>query len=89
MTWKVSLSKGADKDFSKLPKNIKLLVAKYLEEKVSKSPREYGKSLVNVSKVKLWRYRVENYRLICQIEDKKITVLVVRIAKRDSVYKNL
>ena len=89
MIWKVSLSKGADKDFSKLPKNIKQLVVKYLEEKVSRSPREYGKSLVQVSEVKLWRYRVENYRLICQIQDKEITVLVVRIVKRDSVYKNL
>ncbi len=53
------------------------------------SPRDYGKSLVSSSKIKLWRYRVKNYRVICQIQDQDITVLVVRIAKRDAVYKNL
>jgi mRNA interferase RelE/StbE len=89
MIWKINLTTSADKEFSKLPKDSQLFIRSYLKDKVMKSPREYGKSLVSSSKIKLWRYRVKNYRMICQIQDQDITVLVVRIAKRDSVYKNL
>ena len=89
MTWKINFTKSADKDFSKLPRDIQSNIVIYLREKVSRSPRDYGKSLVYSPKVKLWRYRVENYRIICQIEDQDITVLVVKIGKRDTVYKNL
>lgn len=88
MTWKIDFTKSADKDFSKLPKSVQVNIVSYLKKKVLKSPREYGKSLVCSSKVKLWRYRIENYRLICQINDKDVTVLVVKIGKRDSVYKD-
>jgi len=89
MVWKINLATSADKELSKLPKDIQLFIRNYLKNKVMKSPREYGKSLVSSSKIKLWRYRVQNYRMICQIQDQEVTVLVVRIAKRDSVYKNL
>jgi mRNA interferase RelE/StbE len=88
MTWKINFTKSADKDFSKLPKNIQARIVFYIKEKVLKSPRQHGKSLVSSPKIKLWRYRVENYRIICQIDDKDITILVVKIGKRDSVYKD-
>ena len=37
---------------------------------------------------KLWRYRVSSYRIVCQIQDDVVTVLIVRIAKRDEVYQD-
>lgn len=89
MIWKISFNKSADKEFSKLTKNIQQDIVRYLKNKVSKSPREYGKPLVYSAKVKLWRYRVKNYRLICQINDHEISVLVVKVGKRDSVYKEM
>lgn len=35
----------------------------------------------------LWRYRVGDYRIICSIEDQRVTVLVVDIAHRREVYR--
>ncbi len=34
----------------------------------------------------LWRYRVGKYRIICNIVEKRLVILVLRIAKRDEVY---
>ena len=35
----------------------------------------------------LWRYRVRNYRMICNIEDDKLLVLVLRVGHRKDVYE--
>lgn len=89
MTWTINFTTSAEKEFSKLPKNFQISIRDYLKDKVKNSPRDYGKSLVQSLTIKLWRYRVQHYRIICQIKDSEVSILVVRIAKRDSVYKNL
>lgn len=89
MTWKINFTASAEKEFSKLQKNLKVSIKNYLQDKVQKEPRDFGKPLVSSGSIKLWRYRIQNYRLICQIKDAEISVLVVRIGKRDSVYKNI
>ncbi|MDR3346095.1 MAG: type II toxin-antitoxin system RelE/ParE family toxin [Campylobacteraceae bacterium] len=49
------------------------------------NPRSRGKALVgNLSG--LWRYRVEDYRLICKIEDNHFIILVIEIGHRNSIY---
>ncbi|MBL0337625.1 MAG: type II toxin-antitoxin system RelE/ParE family toxin [Rhodospirillaceae bacterium] len=35
----------------------------------------------------MWRYRVGDYRLICQIQDEEIMILVLRIGHRREVYR--
>jgi mRNA interferase RelE/StbE len=35
----------------------------------------------------MWRYRVGDYRLICDIQDEKITVLVLEVGHRKDVYR--
>jgi len=77
MVWKIEFTKSADKEFSKLNKDVKQAIYDYLIKNISISPRNHGSQLKNVSIVKLWRYRVRNYRLICQIKDQEVTVLLV------------
>jgi mRNA interferase RelE/StbE len=50
------------------------------------NPRQWGKPL-HGDKGGLWRYRVEDYRLICDIQDETITVLVLRVGHRKNVYR--
>jgi mRNA interferase RelE/StbE len=62
-------------------------IGEYLRdlEATCEDPRQRGKGLTaNLSG--LWRYRVGDYRVICEIEDARLTVLVVRIAHRSQVY---
>lgn len=87
MTWKINFTISAENEFAKLPHEIKISIRKYLVHKVQINPRECGKPMVASAKIKLWRYRVQNYRLITQIKDQEVSVLVVKIGKRDSVYQ--
>jgi mRNA interferase RelE/StbE len=59
----------------------------YPEERiqVANDPRAFGKPL-RKSKHGLWRYRVRDYRIICRLEDSIVTVLVLSIGHRSTVY---
>ena len=49
-------------------------------------PRSRGKALTgNLAGV--WRYRVGDYRILCDIEDGRLVVVVVDVAHRREVYK--
>jgi mRNA interferase RelE/StbE len=52
----------------------------------AENPRQLGKPLQG-DKGGLWRYRVGDYRLICEIQDERITVLVLRVGHRKDVYR--
>ena len=59
----------------------------YLNNKIAKlnHPKQLGKPLKHKLKG-LWRYRINKFRLICQIQEDKLIILVVKVAKRDVVY---
>ena len=50
-------------------------------------PKVFGKALRN-NKKGLWRYRVDKFRIICKLEEDKLIILVVAVAKRDIVYED-
>lgn len=50
------------------------------------NPFEHGKMLVG-DKSGLWRYRVGDYRLICEVQQDKVVILVVEIGHRRDIYK--
>lgn len=84
----IEFSPLAEKQFLKLDKQIQRQIQKFvLQLKNLENPRSRGKALVgNLSH--LWRYRVADYRLICDIQDKKILVTILRIGHRKEIYKN-
>ena len=86
MVWTIEFDKKAEKEFKKLDKAIQKKIDRLII-KLSKSrnPRDTGKPL----KGKLgpfWRYRIGDYRLICSIEDKILTIVVLRVSHRRYVY---
>ena len=50
------------------------------------NPRQWGRALQGERRG-LWRYRVGDYRLICDIQDEKITILVLELGHRKDVYR--
>ena len=50
------------------------------------NPKKFGKSLLYNHKGN-WRYRVEDYRIICRIEEKELIILVLAIGHRKNIYK--
>lgn len=68
-------------------KSIAKKIIDYMDNKVSvqDNPRCIGKGL-SLNKAGLWRYRVGDYRIICQIQDDQITILVLEAGHRKDVY---
>jgi mRNA interferase RelE/StbE len=87
MAWQIEFGKQAEKDFDKLDSVIQNRIMDFLDVlEQSDNPRQQGKALTGRHKGE-WRYRVGDYRLICNIQDKKLFILVLEIGHRSSVYK--
>lgn len=87
MDWKIKFSEFSQKQIKKLDKTIAKKIINYLKERVTtqSDPRTFGKPLLH-DKSGLWRYRVDDYRIICKIEDKELVVLVLRLGHRKNIY---
>lgn len=87
MAWRIRFSKEADKSLRKLDRQVSARILDELEE-VSRldDPCTRGKALVG-NLAGLWRYRVGDYRVVCDIEDEVLVILVVGVAHRSSVYR--
>lgn len=86
MGYKVLLSPEAAKAFKKLDKLIQQRIAALVDKiEVSSNPRFSGKPLKGNDKE--WRYRVGDYRLVCEIKDKELIVWMIRVGHRREVYR--
>ena len=87
--WKVVFSQTGEKEISKLSHQQQSLIRSYLYTRVLglQHPKLFGKALRN-NKKGLWRYRVDKFRIICKLDEDKLIILVVAIAKRDIVYED-
>ena len=87
MTYKLAFTERAKKDLKKLDKHIASLIIGWLEKNIEgcKDPRIHGKGLVE-NKSGQWRYRIGDYRVICEIIDKQVVVLVLEVGHRKDIY---
>lgn len=87
MSWVYRFDERALKDLRKLGKLAQREIIDYLDERVAGDldPRRFGKGL-KAELVGLWRYRVRNYRILCQFQDGELVVLLVAVGHRKDVY---
>ena len=88
MVWKVEFTDVALKTLKKLDKKTAVMIISYIEKNLTGqiNPRAIGSALLGEKKEK-WRYRIGSFRLLCKIEDKRITVVVVQVGDRKDIYK--
>jgi mRNA interferase RelE/StbE len=85
MAYKVAFSKSANKELSRLPKNIYLKVEVSIDGLIE-IPRPAGcKKLVGSKNT--YRIRVADYRIIYDVNDDIIEILIIKIGHRKDVYK--
>ena len=86
--YRITYSKDFQKIFKKLDPSVQRLVASYIKHNLENTndPRARGKALIG-DKKGLWRYRIANYRLIVEIRDNTLIVLVLTFGHRSDVYK--
>lgn len=87
MAWEIELSEHAVKQLAKLDKQTaKRITSKLREVSQLEDPCSTGKALTgNLSG--FWRYRVGDYRIVCDIERGVLVILVVDVEHRSRVYK--
>jgi mRNA interferase RelE/StbE len=88
MDWKISFEKAAEKQFDKLSRETQAQITKYLYQRVTvqPDPRFLGKALTGQLQG-YWRYHVGDHRIICQIRDKELLILVIEVGHRREVYR--
>ena len=84
--WKIIYKQSVQKDLKKIPKKIKLLIKRTIEERLKSNPVYFGTALKQNLKG-LMKLRVGNYRIIYSIEKKTVIVFVIKIGHRKEVYK--
>ena len=89
MAWQIEFSPEADKALTILGRNAEKQIAKFMRQRVSNldNPRSIGEPMKGSRFAGLWRYRSGDYRILCEIQDEKITILVVLVGHRKEVYK--
>jgi len=86
LSWRIEITRTATKQITKLDVEGQKAILKFLYERLApaENPRQWGTALQG-DKRRLWRYRVGDYRLICDIQDEKVTVLVLELGHRKDV----
>ncbi|MBR1438423.1 MAG: type II toxin-antitoxin system RelE/ParE family toxin [Synergistaceae bacterium] len=85
--WQIKYTAQARKTLNKLDRTIKDRIEKYMNELCEMpNPKIKGKGLTS-SRVGQWRYRVGDFRVICEIHGDIFVVLVLEIGHRSNVYK--
>lgn len=87
LAWTIEVSEKAVRALRKMDKQVARRIRDELAEIAKlEDPRSRGKALVG-NLAGLWRYRVGDYRIVCDIEDGVLVILVVDVAHRREVYK--
>ena len=87
MTYTVETTSRFDKDFKKLDRYTQKMLAAWIDKNLSdcEDPRRHGKALTANRKGQ-WRYRIGDYRLICDIQDDKLVILALTVGHRREIY---
>ena len=89
MAWKIEFSESGFKNLTSLDKPVATRVRKFLIERLAvlDDPRSIGEALKGSRLGIYWKYRVGDYRVIANIEDGALRILVVRVGNRREVYR--
>lgn len=87
MTYEVLLTKKAIKSLKKIDHKQADFILNWLEKNLNgcTDPRSMGREIKG--SLADWRYRVGDYRLLCNISDEEITIEVINVGHRKDIYK--
>ena len=89
MAFDIEFDPDAVKDLKKLDRPVQQRLVGFLKERVAPldNPREIGEALAGATLGNYWKYRVGDWRIICDIQDKRIVVRVLRVGNRKEIYR--
>lgn len=89
MVWSVEFDPDAVRDLKKLDRQVQSRILVFLRDRlaVMDNPRDLGEALAGQRLGSYWKYRVGDWRLICDIQDQRIVLRVLRVGNRREVYR--
>lgn len=89
MAWTIDYTETARKQLRKFDKQSARRIVDFMNERIAtkEDPRSTGKALTGPMLGTYWRYRVGDFRIICDIQDGALRVLVIEIGNRREVYR--
>lgn len=87
MMYKVEFTQRALKDLKKLDKQTAALILGWVRKNLEgcENPRQHGRGLT-ANRRGEWRYRVGDYRLLAEIKDNVVTILILNVGHRCDIY---
>jgi mRNA interferase RelE/StbE len=88
LAWTIELSEGTKKSLRKMDRQSARRITEFLRGRLegTDNPRRIGKAL-HAALDSYWSYRVGDYRLICELKDGVLEVLIVKIGHRSDIYR--
>lgn len=88
MTWKIEYSKTAQQSLHRMDRHTAERILDYMEQRIAtlQDPRTHGKALKGPFG-ELWRYRLGDYRIVCQIQYGTLCILALNIGHQSKIYK--
>ena len=88
MGWIIKFNSFSEKQLKKLDRNTQKNILNFLEDKIksSSNPKYIGHSLTGKLSG-LWRYRVGDHRIICEIKNNELAILVIGMGHRKDIYE--
>jgi len=88
VAWTLEYARSARKFVEKLDPHTRNRISEFIENRLAyiDNPRELGKPLKGPLAT-FWRYRVGDYRIVCDVQDTRLVILVVTIGHRGDVYR--
>jgi len=87
LAWTIDYTETARKQLRKLDRQTALCIVDFMDERIAtqEDPRGTGKALTGPKLGVYWRHRVGDYRIICDIQDRTLRVLVIEIGNRRDI----
>ena len=89
MAWRIEFDRSAARELDDLDPQIARRILAFLHKRLLNldDPRSIGEALKGARPGEYWKYRVGDYRIIANIEDGTLLILVVRVGNRRAVYR--
>lgn len=89
MVWKIEFDPAAERELSRLDPQIARRILVFLRDRIASldDPRSIGEALKGSQLGEFWKYRVGDWRIIANIEDDVLRILIIRIGNRREVYR--
>lgn len=89
MAWRIEITERAARQIKKLDSSEAARIRTYLRDRIAPldHPRRVGTPLRGSRLSNYWRYRAGDYRILCELRDDDLLVLVIEVGHRRSIYR--